>query len=158
MEYADLGLRGAAAVVDLLVLLAAFVAASLLAKKIFAPEFGLLQFALYLGAAFGYFIVMEARYGWTIGKRLLGLKVVTCEGGGPIGWRSSIVRNLWRIVDGIGCYLVAVIVVLMSNKRQRIGDGQAGTVVVRMPKNLDTGAGKHASSNPTGDWSGNVRQ
>src|SRR5436309_6541362 len=37
---------------------------------------------------FAYFLVPEARRGTTIGKRALGIRIVT-EDGAPIGWRES---------------------------------------------------------------------
>jgi uncharacterized RDD family membrane protein YckC len=139
MEYADIWLRSVAAIIDLLLLLVAAGVIGVFTRGITAS--GLELLGLWLGIAFTYYVVMEVRYGWTIGKRVLGLRVVMLEGGGPLSWQASIVRNLLRIVDGLGCYLVAVIAVLMSDKKQRIGDRVAGTVVIRAPKNIDTGSG-----------------
>ena len=141
MEYADIGLRGVAAMIDLLLLLVAVAFIGALTQKITASGWELPTFGLGLGIGLAYYVVLEACYGWTIGKRVFGLRAVMLEGAGPLSWRASILRNLWRIVYGFGFYLVAVIAVLMSDKKQRIGDRVAGTVVIRAPKNIDAGAG-----------------
>jgi len=78
-----------------------------------------------------YFIYMEATYGQTVGKRLLGIVVVT-EDGQPIGTVASLVRNLLRIIDNLpALYLLGIVVILLSDDGQRIGDILADTVVVR---------------------------
>ena len=77
---------------------------------------------------------MEAQFGATIGKRLIGLKVVKLDAGAPVDWQAAIVRNVLRLVDGLFFYLVGAIVVWTSGKKQRLGDRIAGTVVIRAPK------------------------
>jgi uncharacterized RDD family membrane protein YckC len=77
-----------------------------------------------------YYIIMEATQGATVGKMVLGLRVVRIDGA-PISWNESIVRNLLRIVDGIAVYLVGAILVWNSPTRQRLGDRVAKTVVIR---------------------------
>jgi hypothetical protein len=44
------------------------------------------------------------------------------------------VRNLARVVDAIGLYLVGFLVALNSKKSQRIGDRLANTVVFELEK------------------------
>ena len=80
--------------------------------------------------AFGYFAIMEGRFGQTLGKMALGIRVVR-EDGGTIGTREAVLRTLLRIIDSIGSYLVAFVVVLVSGKNQRLGDMVAKTLVVR---------------------------
>lgn len=76
-----------------------------------------------------YSILLEAN-GGTLGKRILGMKIVDGQGNKP-GLGKSIVRNLLRIVDSLpGFYLVGVIAVASSPTKQRIGDKVAGTFVV----------------------------
>jgi len=80
--------------------------------------------------AFVYFFVLEATMGATLGKRLLGLRVVK-EDGSPIGWGGSIIRNLLRIIDGLFVYLVGAIIIWNTSRRQRLGDILGHTVVVK---------------------------
>ena len=77
-----------------------------------------------------YIFAMEATQGATLGKMVLGLRVVRVDGS-PIGWSESIIRNLLRVIDGIGAYLVGAILIWTSPQKQRLGDRVAKTVVVR---------------------------
>jgi uncharacterized RDD family membrane protein YckC len=81
---------------------------------------------------FGYFIVLEATQGATLGKMALGLRVVKTNGA-PITWADSLIRNLLRIIDGLFGYLVGAILIWSSPLKQRLGDRVAHTVVVRRP-------------------------
>lgn len=89
--------------------------------------------AIYVGVflgLFGYFIVLEGWSGQTLGKRLFGVIVVSRDGS-PITFRQSITRNLLRVVDGLLSYAVGLVVMLVTQDRQRIGDLVADTIVVR---------------------------
>jgi uncharacterized RDD family membrane protein YckC len=81
---------------------------------------------------FGYHVAFETlASGRTPGKRATGLRVVGL-GGEPVGFVSSAVRNLLRLVDGLpGVYAVGAAAVLFSRRNQRLGDLAAGTLVVR---------------------------
>ncbi|ELZ91727.1 RDD domain-containing protein [Haloferax mucosum ATCC BAA-1512] len=79
----------------------------------------------------GYFFLLEGLWdGQTVGKRLFGIKVVK-EDGSACDIGSSLMRNLLRIIDGFFYYLIGFISMAISDKRQRVGDRLAGTVVVR---------------------------
>lgn len=84
---------------------------------------------LWFVSFFVYYIVLEAQIGQTLGKKAVGIKVVT-ETGDPIDYRASLVRNVLRIVDGLFFYLVGAIFVYRSADAQRLGDRIANTVVV----------------------------
>jgi uncharacterized RDD family membrane protein YckC len=86
---------------------------------------------LWLGIGLAYYIVMEAMWGATLGKKAMRLKVVK-ESGEPLDWQASIVRNLMRLIDGFVFYLIGAIVVWVSKKRQRLGDMAAHTLVVKV--------------------------
>jgi uncharacterized RDD family membrane protein YckC len=79
-----------------------------------------------------YFLIFETLFrGRTPGKRLTHLRVVT-DGGSVPGWRQSLLRNLLRMVDSLPTgYLVGVVAMLISSRRQRLGDLVAGTIVIR---------------------------
>lgn len=81
--------------------------------------------------AFGYYIAMEGYLGQTLGKMLLGIKVVREDTGDVPGLKAAAIRTVLRIVDGFFSYLVAFIAVLASHKNQRLGDMAAHTLVVR---------------------------
>jgi len=80
--------------------------------------------------SFVYFVVMEAGSGATLGKRLLGIRVVGADGA-KVSWGASLVRNLMRLVDLMFWAIPALISMVMSPLDQRLGDRVAKTVVVR---------------------------
>ncbi len=136
MEHVGVGLRAVATIIDtaLLMVIGYFIA--MFSGGTTAAGFELQggPFLLWLVIALAYYIVMEAQFAATIGKRLIGLKVVKLDAGAPVDWQAAIVRNLLRLVDGLFFYLVGAILVWTSGKKQRLGDRVAGTVVIRVPK------------------------
>ena len=94
----------------------------------------ILLFLLVAIAAEGiYFIVSERITGGrSLGKWAIGLRVVE-DGGRPLTLRSSVVRNVLRLVDMLPTtYLFGLIAMLASEEGKRLGDMAAGTVVVRL--------------------------
>jgi len=77
-----------------------------------------------------YFTYFEGTSGQTLGKRLVSIKVVK-ENGKKMTYADAFIRSILRIVDGIAAYLIGFIVVLASEKKQRVGDMAAGTLVVK---------------------------
>ena len=90
-----------------------------------------LPFLMYLVLVVAYYVLMEGYLGQTLGKMLLGIKVVREATGGVPGIQAAAIRTVLRIVDGFFSYLVAFIAVLASAKNQRLGDMVAHTLVVR---------------------------
>jgi len=89
-----------------------------------------------MGAGFLYYWLLEGWTGMTLGKAMVGVRVMMKNGTRP-DMKASLVRNLLRIVDIIGVYLVGFLVAILSKRRQRIGDHVAGTVVVEAsPKRI----------------------
>ena len=78
-----------------------------------------------------YFVLLESYRGQTLGKMVVGIKVVSEATGAPPALPAATVRTALRLVDGLASYLVAFITVLATAKRQRLGDLIAHTVVVR---------------------------
>ena len=77
---------------------------------------------------FAYYVFLEARYGRTLGKHLEGL-VVTDADGSPASFRACLLRNLLRPVDFVVCYLLGFVLVLATDRDQRLGDLVAGTEI-----------------------------
>lgn len=112
---------------------------------------------------FGYFIVFEALWnGQTPGKKLLGLRVVR-DGGYPIDFGASLIRNLIRVGEQlVGYYILAAISALISPENKRLGDLAAGTIVVRdarlaPPRDLSRRAEPEPAYSPTAYLSGQER-
>jgi uncharacterized RDD family membrane protein YckC len=78
-----------------------------------------------------YGFLLEGLYGYTPGKYLLGLVVVKSDGSNcTVG--ASILRNLLWIVDAFPtANLVAMVLILVTDDNQRVGDLVADTVVVK---------------------------
>ncbi|ESP89214.1 RDD family protein, partial [Candidatus Halobonum tyrrellensis] len=112
-DLRTLGRRAVAAAVDhaLVALLAAVAGVPL-------AVFGRVEPSLLVGVGtvvwFGYFAGLEALAGRTLGKRLLGLTVVTDAGGRPDA-AAAAVRTLCRVVDWLPAgYLLGAAVVAVG--------------------------------------------
>ncbi|MFG1606120.1 RDD family protein [Actinoplanes sp. NPDC049265] len=86
---------------------------------------------LLLVVTLAYYIVLEGVLGRTVGKMATGIKVVREDGATPPGVGAAAIRTLLRVVDGLFGNLVGFIIVLASQKRRRLGDMAAKTLVVR---------------------------
>lgn len=135
---AVIGRRIGAALIDIVVLTAAFV--------VFGIAFGDSQTSggqasvhtgtagtlAFLGLALLYYFTCEAISGQTLGKRALGVRVVSATDGGTPVAGAIAMRTLLRIVDGLPFfYLVGFVSMLATGERaQRVGDIAARTTVV----------------------------
>jgi uncharacterized RDD family membrane protein YckC len=85
--------------------------------------------AIILAWALYYYFALESMTGQTVGKRVVGLKVVRADGSSA-DMRAIGIRTVLRVVDGFAFYLVGLVVMLATGeRRQRLGDLVAGTVV-----------------------------
>lgn len=89
-----------------------------------------IQSLIFLPAMF-YSLVMHSLFnGRTIGKMLLKMRVVRFDGT-PVHWSNYLVRWMLRLVDiWIFFGSIGLLTILFSNRRQRLGDAAAGTVVI----------------------------
>ena len=81
---------------------------------------------------FGYFLLFETIWnGQTPGKRVFGLRVVR-DGGYPISFYASAIRNLLRVIDFLPMsYAAGALSVFFSPQYKRLGDIVAGTIVIK---------------------------
>ncbi len=83
--------------------------------------------------AFLYFTILEGRYGQTVGKIILKLKVLKTDGS-PVNYKDAGIRTILRIIDEVPFivpYLLGAIFIWSSDTKQRLGDRVAHTVVVQ---------------------------
>ncbi len=86
----------------------------------------------FLAVIFLYFVLLEGLAGATLGKAVLGLRVVQVDGSKP-GLLKSLLRNILRVIDGLPAFnIVGVIFILRSKEKARFGDRRAGTRVVQL--------------------------
>lgn len=80
-----------------------------------------------------YFTFWElATGGRSFGKLIVKLRVIE-RNGMPLTFRSSVIRNLLRLVDVLpSSYAIGLISLVLSDRNQRLGDLAAGTVVIRI--------------------------
>lgn len=78
-----------------------------------------------------YYIVLEGIGGQTVGKAIVGIAVVS-DDGSRCTYRAATVRTVLRVVDALpAAYLVGLLGIRLTVRRQRLGDVAANTVVVR---------------------------
>jgi len=133
-QYKGVRIRYGAVVIDWIVILVIWffgylilysVSSSLALSDIFFLGWPLCVYLLY-------FIALEGTYGQTIGKKATRIKVVK-EDGAPITYRAAVIRAFVGVLDGLPIIipgLIGCIAIWRSDKKQRIGDLAAHTVVV----------------------------
>lgn len=138
LTVAGMGSRIAAATIDFIlqaiVLIVAIIATSAFASSsdsaaLVIGLFSLLGFLVF----FGYPILTEVLWeGKSVGKAIVGLRVVRTDGGG-IGFVASLIRNVLRLIDFLpSFYGIGFVVAMISKKGQRLGDLAADTLVVKL--------------------------
>jgi uncharacterized RDD family membrane protein YckC len=78
-----------------------------------------------------YYVLLEGLFGRTVGKLITGIRVIDAKTGRTPGLFTALIRTLLRIIDGIGGYLLGWIVVICGDRRRRLGDMAADTLVIR---------------------------
>lgn len=130
IEPAGFWIRVGAALLDMLpvVLLVALGFGAMF----FSPELGLAVSALQLVYGLALVLVLPALYGWTPGKKVLGLRVYAdpVRFGQGLGWSKALLRFVGHLVCsvtfGLGYLLVA-----FTSRKQGLHDLIAGTFVGR---------------------------
>ena len=127
-RMASVTARGGAWLVDILL--------SVVVAVIVAAAVGVVSDALaavvFLLVLVGGYVVSEAVWGQTPGKRLVGISVVDTNGN-EISAGDAVMRNITKLLGGSSLLFILVGVVLIADSRdnQRLGDRMADTLVVR---------------------------
>lgn len=74
---------------------------------------------------------MQGRSGQSIGKRLLGIRLVSASTGEPVGFGRAVVRQLAHAVDALPL-LLGYLRPLWDERRQTFADRICGTLVVQV--------------------------
>lgn len=128
---AGMGSRCAAIIIDGLIFLpVVYLAAALFGSDVAGGDGKSFYFTLLL--SFAYYIYFEGIAGGaTIGKLVIGIKVVKLDGT-PCDLRAAVLRTVARLIDGLPfLYLLGALMIWLSPGNQRIGDMLAGTMVIR---------------------------
>lgn len=84
-------------------------------------------------AAYGIFLAYQTGVAQTLGKRVMGVKVVKIDTLQPIGGGMGIVRGLAHFLDSLICY-VGWFFPLWDAQKQTLADKVMGTVAIQVPK------------------------
>lgn len=105
-----------------------FVVAAAIDSGIIALLFGLIGTVVGLG----YKVYFEANGGQPFGKKFMDIKVIK-EDGSECDFVAAIIRNVLIVVDQLPSFYILGLVMMfvVSDKHQRIGDIAASTVVVK---------------------------
>lgn len=129
LQYQGFIVRGLANIIDQIVVIVPLVVVASLTKtgSAYSETYMTVGGVLF----FVYLIVAEAIWGQTLGKKLFGIKVMM-QDGRKCTVLAAILRNVFRLIDVIfGGYLLAIIVMTLTPRRQRVGDLIARTVVIK---------------------------
>jgi len=133
LVLAGLGSRFLARLLDTVIQGALIIALAIGIAATRAPGWILaMSFVFIFLVVFAYDVLFEVlNNGRTIGKQAAGIRVLG-QGGEPIRFLASAVRNIVRIVDFLPVfYLVGSISIVTTQHDQRLGDLAAGTIVAR---------------------------
>lgn len=141
LENAGIPLRFVAVLLDaLLVFVPLFIVLGLMSgggyrsdfngETNFGVDLGGRELLLLIALGIAYYVVCESAAGATLGKRMVGIRVVG-EDGQALTFGAAMVRNLLRLVDALFFYLVGFVFAILSTRGQRLGDRAAHTIVVR---------------------------
>lgn len=86
-----------------------------------------------LGLAIWNLVIRQGRTGWSIGKQVLGIRLIGEKTGEPLGPGLTFVRALCHILDQLPCYL-GYLWPLWDAKKQTFADKIMGSVVIEQPK------------------------
>jgi len=81
-----------------------------------------------------YFTLLLGHYGQTVGMMAVKIKVVREADSGPITYGAAFIRTILLLIDEIPYvipYLLGAVLIWTSDKKQRLGDRLAHTVVVK---------------------------
>ncbi|MFZ3147899.1 MAG: RDD family protein [Methanothrix sp.] len=131
-EYQGIGIRLVSLIIDNIIIgiiigaIGSMIGFGMMTHRAAPWWIGLLYFVIYVG----YFTLLEGSKGQTIGKMVTKIKVIG-EDGKPIDMNRALIRNILRIIDGLFAYLIGAILIWRSDKKQRLGDNIAKTIVVK---------------------------
>lgn len=140
-QYAGLGQRFVALVIDFIILSIVFFPLTKLVKGVWIMSVDQHLWnrgyfitdplcIIFLVVIFLYFVLSEGFWGATIGKKLIGLHVVGVDGHNS-GLKQAFIRNILRVVDSLPAFnILGIVLILGSPERARFGDRVAGTRVI----------------------------
>jgi uncharacterized RDD family membrane protein YckC len=78
-------------------------------------------------------VIRQGRTGYTLGKTVVGIRLVGATSGQPLGAGMAFLRQLMHFVDSFVCYL-GWLWPLWDARRQTFADKIVGSVVLILPQ------------------------
>ena len=127
MTYANWGQRAGGYLIDIAPVIVLEIIGALFIGRLF------LVYLLFLLAALAWTVynrwIAMGNTGQSLGKRVIGIRLVSESSGQPIGPLMAFVRDIAHIVDSIICY-IGWLFPLWDSKAQTLADKIMSTVVV----------------------------
>lgn len=135
-EYADRGARFLAFLIDAVVLaIAGAIIGAVLGAAVGGGEAGsALSNLLGLGLGIGYYVFYQEKYGQTLGKKAMSIKVVNEEGKTPDKMTFVMREVVGKFLSAL-ILMIGYLMILWDSKRQGLHDKIAKTYVVKVNKN-----------------------
>ncbi|MCL2480076.1 MAG: RDD family protein [Spirochaetaceae bacterium] len=123
--------------IDFAIQLIFIITAALTINSLIAIVGTWLWMLILFGVSWFYHVICEIFFkGQSLGKKILGLRVVRSDGS-PINPGASFLRNLLRFADTfLFLYIIALICMSASNGFRRLGDWAADTLVIYTTNSL----------------------
>ncbi|MFQ5998328.1 MAG: RDD family protein [Candidatus Bathyarchaeia archaeon] len=137
-NYATLSQRFLAVLIDTIILAVVGIVIALVVGVLSFPFFD--PFSVFFGATqiitfvlwIAYFTYFEATSGQSFGKQAMRIRVVDAKSGGSINGGRALLRNIFRIIDWLpAVYIIGLILIAATDRKQRLGDIVARTTVVQ---------------------------
>ena len=129
IQPAPLPRRFGAGIIDSVAVLSGWATLEYTFRQSPSPILSLTAAIALFSITFLYYFTMEWIFSATLGKLIMKLRVVGISGD-PCALREALLRNFFRIIDWLPlAYLIGIILLSISDKRQRVGDRIAHTVV-----------------------------
>ncbi|RFS87122.1 RDD family protein [Actinomadura spongiicola] len=138
-QLAEWGSRAGGLIIDGLVIAAPAIVLFIVAGLLFgsgssgAALIGVLFYIIAIGVQFGgalWLCYQEGTTGQTIGKRQMGIRLVSAQTGQPIGFGMAFVRRLAHFLDQALC-CIGYLWPLWDERKQTFADKICNTIVVR---------------------------
>jgi uncharacterized RDD family membrane protein YckC len=92
---------------------------------------GIIFYLIGIGLAIWNVVIRQGSTGQTVGKQVLGLKLVGADTGQPVGAGKAFLRQLTHILDSAACY-IGYLWPLWDEKKQTFADKINNTYVIKL--------------------------
>lgn len=136
-RYAGFGVRFVAALVDGVLLFIVSFIIGLPVGLVFGDNASSVASILGWAISISYYVVYQQKYGQTIGKKAMKIKVVNAEGKTPTMFTFFLREIIGKVISGL-ILLIGYLMVIWDAKKQALHDKIANTYVVYVEPGVQT--------------------